>query len=216
MQICLTDHAYVMTTDDFGGLAVNDAVPAADICRAVAKDLKQRGYTQAKAAELMQIDPKAVANQISGKRAFGKKAARRFAQAFGYSEAFLLHGEGTLMGTPNEEPAATEAVILTQAQFQQLIQRIASLENDVTRLKQQNPAAIVPPVKAAIIPPVKVVVPSVKLASVTPRRAFQTRLVKPAAATAKGRLADSIRIAVNNVPVEIVADTPVKKGKGRR
>lgn len=197
-----------MTIDDLGSVAANNTVPAADICRAVAKDLKQRGYTQARAAELMKIDPKAVANQISGKRAFGKKAARRYAQAFGYSEAFLLHGEGTLMGTPKEEPAATEAVILTQAQFQQLIQRIASLENDVTRLKRQTPAAIIPPVKVAV--------PTVKLASVKPRRIFQSGLVKPAAATAKSHLADSICITVNNVPETIVTGAPANKGKGRR
>ena len=204
-----------MTIDDLGSVAANNTVPAADICRAVAKDLKKRGFTQAKAAELMEIDPKAVANQISGKRAFGKKAARRYAQAFGYSEAFLLHGEGTLMGTPKEEPAATEAVILTQAQFQQLIQRIASLENDVTRLKRQSPI-IIPPVKASIIPPVKVAVPSVKLASVTPRRIIQSGFVKQAATVAKGPSSDNIHIAVNNVPVTIVTEAPTNKGKGRR
>lgn len=111
---------------------------AADICRIVAKDLKQKGYTQAKAAEIMQIDPKAVANQISGKRAFGKKAARRYALAFGYSEPFLLHGEGTLTGAgpqPKQESLGTEAVILTQQQFQELVQRINTLEESIARLK---------------------------------------------------------------------------------
>ena len=88
-----------------------------------------------------------------------------------------------------------------------LIQRIASLENDVTRLKRQSPAAIIPPVKVAV--------PTVKLASVKPRRIFQSGLVKPAA-TAKSHLADSICITVNNVPETIVTEAPANKGKGRR
>jgi len=89
-----------------------------------------------------------------------------------------------------------------------LIQRIASLENDVTRLKRQSPAAIIPPVKVAV--------PTVKLASVKPRRIFQSGLVKPAAATAKSHLAESICITVNNVPETIVTEAPANKGKGRR
>ena len=89
-----------------------------------------------------------------------------------------------------------------------LIQRIASLENDVTRLKRQSPAAIIPPVKVAVS--------TVKLASVKPRRIFQSGLVKPASATAKSHLADSICITVNNVPETIVTEAPANKGKGRR
>ena len=58
--------------------------------------------------------------------------------------------------------------------------------------------------------------PTVKLASVKPRRIFQSGLVKPAAATAKSNLADSICITVNNVPETIVTGAPVNKGKGRR
>lgn len=113
------------------------SLSAADICRIVAKDLKQRGYTHAKAAEVMRIDAKAVANQISGKRAFGKKAARLYAQAFGYSEPFLLHGEGSLNGAPKEDER-TEAVILTQTQYKELIQRISTLEQTVARLNNQS------------------------------------------------------------------------------
>ena len=138
-----------------------EILSAADICRIVAKDLKQRGFTQAKAAELMQIDPKAVANQISGKRAFGKKAARRYANTFGYSEAFLLHGEGTLTGKPKEESIGTEAVILTRTQFQELVQRIASLEETVTRLNQ--PSRIIGATKHHYLPSTRRITPTSRL-----------------------------------------------------
>lgn len=124
------------TTEQSSFYADKGNLSAADICRIVAKDLKQRGYTHAKAAEVMRIDAKAVANQISGKRAFGKKAARLYAQAFGYSEPFLLHGEGTLNGDSKEEEERTEAVILTQTQYKELIQRISTLEQTVSRLNK--------------------------------------------------------------------------------
>ena len=122
----------------------------ADICRAVAKDLKQRGYTQAQAAELMRISPKAEANQISGKRAFGKKAARLYSHYFGYSEPFLLHGEGSLTGeTKTNTMVAKKAIILTEEQYEQLIHRISTLEKTVagftpSTIESQPVIAIVP------------------------------------------------------------------------
>lgn len=180
------------TMDTASYYSDKEILSAADICRIVAKDLKQRGFTQAKAAELMQIDPKAVANQISGKRAFGKKAARKYANTFGYSEAFLLHGEGTLTGKPKEESAGTEAVILTRTQFQELIKRISSLENTVARLKY--PALTTYSVKPSFVE--------------SPRQYMQTEQVKQPVFVYKDPHSDK-------GPVVIVPNSS-RKGKRKR
>ncbi|MBO4670682.1 MAG: hypothetical protein J5640_02420 [Bacteroidales bacterium] len=66
------------------------------ICRAVAADFKLRGITHAAAAEKLLVEPRSVSNQISGKRPFGKKSAQKYAATFGYDEAFLLYGTGSL------------------------------------------------------------------------------------------------------------------------
>lgn len=163
-----------------------DQTTIAEICRAVAKDLKRRGYTQAQAAELMNIHPKSVANQISGKRAFGKKAAHIYAKAFGYSEAYLLHGEGSLLETPKEETPATEAVILTLAQYKELIRRITSLEQSVANLGNPDAARI-----GASTPHV----------SAKPKRVVYKMRAK-ARATAKAAHV----VAVNGTPVRIVGN----------
>lgn len=110
-----------------------------EICRSVASDFKLRGLTHAKAATKMGVDVKAVANQISGKRAFGKNAAHLYAKTFGYNESYLLHGEGSLRNDiiyikdkiSKPQPQMTT---ISQKELKALFKRIAKLETLVLTL----------------------------------------------------------------------------------
>lgn len=53
------------------------------------------GWTYADAAAMLGCKPQTVANRICGKK-FGPNAARRWAEAFGFNEVFLLTGKGKL------------------------------------------------------------------------------------------------------------------------
>ena len=114
---------------------------AAEICRAVASDFKLKGITQADAAQLLQVDPKAVANQISGKRPFGKKTAKLYASTFGYSEPFLLYGEGNLLTTHSSKSLGHDGELVTISldQYKSLEQRVAILEKLVTMMDVSTP-----------------------------------------------------------------------------
>ncbi len=116
----------------------------ADICLTVARDFKEQGITQAGAASRLGIGVKAVANQISGKRPFSKKTARLYADTFGYSETYLLHGEGPLYVTQpsaiNLSDKKAQTVALKAAleralqQNQDLEQRVLVLEKQIARM----------------------------------------------------------------------------------
>ena len=54
------------------------------------------GITQAEIAERLGITQAGVSARFTGFRAFGKNAANKWAEAFGFRTAFLITGEGTL------------------------------------------------------------------------------------------------------------------------
>lgn len=115
---------------------------AAAICRAIAVDFKARGLTHEMAAAQMGCSKQTVSNQISGKKPFSLKTARKYAEAFGYNLEFLLIGKGELNGsqqvasTPDAAPVAQEEDIV-----------VAELERQVRLAKTlfrilNNPDAI--------------------------------------------------------------------------
>ena len=113
------------------------------ICRAVARDFKERGITQVGAAKLLKIEPKSVANQISGNRPFSKKSAKLYADTFGYSEPYLLTGEGSLLRATGLAPKISVGedghVTVSLEQYKALEQRVAILEKFVTMLDVTSP-----------------------------------------------------------------------------
>ena len=133
-----------MKSKDFINVMGTPSASPEEICRNIASDFKLMGLTQAKAAAQLGIDPKAVANQISGKRAFGKKAAKLYAKAFGYNEAYLLYGEGGLKEGPMPATVkvtvpntADETITISLKDFQALKNRVELLEKFVTMLDIQ-------------------------------------------------------------------------------
>lgn len=56
---------------------------------------KLKGWTYADAAKILGCSKQTVANRICGKK-FGPNTARRWAEAFGFNEDFLLTGKGKL------------------------------------------------------------------------------------------------------------------------
>ena len=138
----LTLRAMKRTSSD--SIAASLHTHPVDICLTVARDFKEQGITQAGAASRLGIGVKAVANQISGKRPFSKKTARLYAETFGYSETYLLHGEGPLYVTQpsariiSDKKAQTVALkaALERAlqQNQDLEQRVLVLEKQIARM----------------------------------------------------------------------------------
>ena len=138
----LTLRAMKRTSSD--SIAASLHTRPADICLTVARDFKEQGITQAGAASRLGIGVKAVANQISGKRPFSKKTARLYADTFGYSETYLLHGEGPLYVTQpsaiNLSDKKAQTVALKAAleralqQNQDLEQRVLVLEKQIARM----------------------------------------------------------------------------------
>ena len=110
----------------------------ATVCRAVARDFKERGITHVGAAKMLEIEPKAVANQVSGNRPFSKKSAKLYAKVFGYSEPYLLTGEGSLMDEKKEKKSVgmNDVVSATVSldQYKALEMRVAILEKFITMM----------------------------------------------------------------------------------
>lgn len=67
-----------------------------EICKAISADWKARRITHQIAADKVGTTKQTISNQISAKSRFSVPMARKFAEAFGYDERFLLYGEGDL------------------------------------------------------------------------------------------------------------------------
>ena len=63
---------------------------------AVSRWFKSQGISHAEAAQRLGVAPASVSMQISW-RHFSPKSARRWSEVFGFSEKFLLTGEGPIM-----------------------------------------------------------------------------------------------------------------------
>lgn len=66
-------------------------------CEELKKFFRELGLTQEQIAARFGISQQYVASLLNGKNEFGKKAAKRWADEFGISEAWLLTGEGDLI-----------------------------------------------------------------------------------------------------------------------
>lgn len=97
-----------------------------EIATAVKRYLGGQGMTLTDAGEVLGLGRSAISGQLKGNRPFGKAAARRWADAFGFNEHYLRTGEGTLFAdgqpaspatapapspTPRTAPASEDVVI---------------------------------------------------------------------------------------------------------
>lgn len=69
---------------------------APEICEAISKDFKRRRITHQIAADKIGTPKHTVTNQLSRKKRFGERLAKKFSDAFGYSITWLLYGEGEM------------------------------------------------------------------------------------------------------------------------
>jgi transcriptional regulator with XRE-family HTH domain len=94
-----------------------------EICLEIKAYLARKGITIKEAAALLGGTPQTVTSQLSG-RTFGRNSARRYAEVFGFSETYLMTGEGQLVaGDPAEGDAP-------QASAQEKVERLlATIES---------------------------------------------------------------------------------------
>lgn len=73
-----------------------------EICDAISKDFKRRRITHQIAADKIGTPKHTVTNQLSRKKRFGERLAKKFSDAFGYSITWLLYGEGEMFSDGND------------------------------------------------------------------------------------------------------------------
>lgn len=84
------------------------------IAREIKNYLEENRITMADAARRMGISQQAVSSQLSGSRKMGANVARKWSEAFGFSPAFLIAGEGSLSQYETElaTPEGGELLVL--------------------------------------------------------------------------------------------------------
>lgn len=85
---------------------MNNKTPA-EICEAIALDLKARKITHQQLADMLGKSKGVVSTQISGKKKFSTDMAALYSRALGYNIRFLLYGEGEL-----RDDAAVRDIVL--------------------------------------------------------------------------------------------------------
>lgn len=73
---------------------------AEEVSEFIKEDFRIRGITYEKAAEKLGIKRQVVSTQLSNRHYLGGKSARKYSEAFGYCEPFLLYGMGTFYKDP--------------------------------------------------------------------------------------------------------------------
>lgn len=107
------------------------------VCQAVKAFFKYEGIPLSSVAERLQSTPRAVSAQLAG-RPFSRKTAEKYAEAFGFSEVFLMTGEGELVGGGEKAAPAGSDV-------SQLIRIIASQQETIAVLAKKVPGNEIPP-----------------------------------------------------------------------
>lgn len=116
-----------------------------EIILQVKMDLHRRKITMTKAAEMLGVTLGAVTNQLSGSRPFGRNSARKYAEAFGYSEQYLITGYGGLYGEAPEQPAHPEPkrnVEITPETAEMYTSMAKSIETLASLLQRYAPSGL--------------------------------------------------------------------------
>lgn len=107
------------------------------IGEAIRSYLESKGLTQNDVAEKLGITQGAVSAYYRGKP-FGKNAARKWAEVFGFRENWLRTGEGPML-TGNQPEVSAESQPASESPLIEYLQRkIAELEREKDELLQEN------------------------------------------------------------------------------
>jgi transcriptional regulator with XRE-family HTH domain len=101
--------------------------------------LENKGYVQSQVAEILQITQGAVSAYYRGKP-IGKNSAKKWSEAFGFRENWLITGEGSML---LEEKSSQDAPIPEQTAsnnslIDYLQRKIAELESKVDKLNDEK------------------------------------------------------------------------------
>ena len=108
------------------------------IGEAIRSYLESKGLTQCEVANRLGITQGAISAYYRGKP-FGKNAAKKWSDAFGFRENWLLTGEGEmLVGQQKPEVPAEEKPTSENPLLEYLQRKIAELEREKEELLQEN------------------------------------------------------------------------------
>ena len=83
-------------------MARNTDITAAYVGRRLKEYFESEGINQSEIAERLNISQAGVSARFTGVRAFGKNAAARWSEEFGFRPGFLITGEGLMF--PDDDP----------------------------------------------------------------------------------------------------------------
>ena len=108
------------------------------IGEAIRSYLESKGLTQCEVANRLGITQGAISAYYRGKP-FGKNAAKKWSDAFGFRENWLLTGEGSMLIGQQKSETPTEVKPTSNNPLVEYLQRkIAELERDNAELLQEN------------------------------------------------------------------------------
>lgn len=99
--------------------------------------LESLGYVQSDVAEKLQITQGAVSAYYRGKP-IGKNSAKKWSEAFGFRENWLITGEGSMLNTPEQETPVPEQTAPSGSLLDYLQKKIAELEGKIEKLNDEK------------------------------------------------------------------------------
>lgn len=106
------------------------------VCEALRAYFRSHKISISEAARRLNLTQPAVSSQLQG-RAFSQKSAARWAETFGFSAAYLLTGEGSLVPGDPAQPSTQKAVTLpgeVVSMFTDMAATIRSQQETVAQL----------------------------------------------------------------------------------
>ena len=110
------------------------------IGRAIKTYMVEHGISNTEAAAKVGITPQALSSIITGTKALGRQTAAKFAEAFGFSETYLLTGDGSLMPGRDEAPAPRGGVYIPPELVQMFSDMAATIRSQQEDLARQRGA----------------------------------------------------------------------------
>lgn len=99
--------------------------------------LESLGYVQSDVAAKLQITQGAVSAYYKGKP-FGKNAAKKWSDAFGFRENWLLTGEGAMLKSTEPSKSTEEETTPNNSLIEYLQRKVAELESKVDKLNDEK------------------------------------------------------------------------------
>ena len=99
--------------------------------------LESLGLVQSDVAARLQMTQGAVSLYYKGKP-IGKNAAKKWSEAFGFRENWLITGEGSMLKDSKQETSIQEQTIPDNSLIDYLQRKIAELEREKAELLQEN------------------------------------------------------------------------------